>query len=97
MIIVVRLDKEDDCDITIVDCFLEGLEEIRMTGKAVKIRIDSLELEGSFDLPDTAKKKIVIFAHGSGSSRLSPRNKQVADVLRKAGFGTLLFDLLTEE
>ena len=39
---------------------------------------------------------IVIFAHGSGSSRLSPRNRMVADHLTRGGFGTLLFDLLTE-
>lgn len=38
-----------------------------------------------------------MFAHGSGSSRLSPRNQLVADSMRKAGFGTLLFDLLTSE
>lgn len=68
-----------------------------MSGEAVKVRIDSVELEGNFDLPAKTTKKFVIFAHGSGSSRLSPRNKQVADFLRKAGFGTLLFDLLTEE
>ncbi|HLB81178.1 MAG TPA: alpha/beta family hydrolase [Dongiaceae bacterium] len=40
---------------------------------------------------------IVLFAHGSGSSRLSPRNTRVADVLQRAGFATLLFDLLTVE
>jgi putative phosphoribosyl transferase len=39
----------------------------------------------------------VIFAHGSGSSRLSPRNRQVAEALNEAGFATLLFDLLTTE
>ncbi|MEK6707140.1 MAG: alpha/beta fold hydrolase [Bdellovibrionota bacterium] len=39
----------------------------------------------------------VVFAHGSGSSRLSPRNQQVASGLNKAGLGTLLFDLLTED
>jgi putative phosphoribosyl transferase len=39
---------------------------------------------------------VVLFAHGSGSSRHSPRNKQVAAVLHFAGFGTLLLDLLTE-
>jgi dienelactone hydrolase len=40
---------------------------------------------------------IVLFAHGSGSSRLSPRNTYVAEVLQASGFATLLFDLLTEE
>jgi len=46
-------------------------------------------------LPDM--KGVVIFAHGSGSSRLSPRNKYVAEKLHEAGFGTLLFDLLTTQ
>jgi putative phosphoribosyl transferase len=40
---------------------------------------------------------IVVFAHGSGSSRHSPRNRYVASVLTEAGLGTLLFDLLTSE
>jgi putative phosphoribosyl transferase len=40
---------------------------------------------------------IVLFAHGSGSGRLSPRNRRVADVLQQAGLATLLFDLLTED
>ena len=40
---------------------------------------------------------IVLFAHGSGSSRFSPRNTYVAEALREAGIATLLFDLLTEE
>ena len=64
--------------------------------KSVKIKIDSIVLEGILNLPKKAKG-IVIFAHGSGSSRFSPRNNFVAGVLQKAGLGTLLFDLLTEE
>lgn len=64
--------------------------------KLVKIPIDSVFLEGMLCLPEGAKG-VVLFAHGSGSSRLSPRNNFVAGVLRKAGIGTLLFDLLTEE
>lgn len=67
-----------------------------MNEKLVKIPVDSIELEGNLALPSYAKG-IVIFAHGSGSSRLSPRNNFVAELLRKAGFATLLFDLLTEE
>jgi putative phosphoribosyl transferase len=46
-------------------------------------------------LPETAWG-IIVFAHGSGSSRLSPRNKHVASKLNVSGFGTVLFDLLTE-
>lgn len=53
-------------------------------------------MEGDLRIPDGAKA-IVLFAHGSGSSRLSPRNRYVANVLDSAGLATLLFDLLTEE
>lgn len=60
----------------------------------VKIRSDSVLLDGELTLPETATG-IVLFAHGSGSSRHSPRNKYVAQVLQQAGVGTLLFDLLT--
>lgn len=64
--------------------------------RGVLIRADTIELEGSLAIPDGAKG-IVLFAHGSGSSRLSPRNTYVAHALQRAGIGTLLFDLLTEE
>jgi dienelactone hydrolase len=53
-----------------------------------------VELEGGLALPRGASG-VVVFAHGSGSSRHSPRNRFVARALREAGFGTLLFDLLT--
>lgn len=53
-------------------------------------------IEGMLEVPDGAKG-IVLFAHGSGSSRHSPRNNYVAGVLREAGIGTLLMDLLTVE
>ncbi|OGC82076.1 MAG: hydrolase [Candidatus Abawacabacteria bacterium RBG_16_42_10] len=53
-------------------------------------------LEGNLTVPDKAKG-LVIFAHGSSSSRLSPRNVFVAEELNKADIATLLFDLLTEE
>lgn len=62
----------------------------------VHIPVDSVTLEGVLDLPQGAEA-VIIFAHGSGSSRHSPRNKFVAQVLRDAGMGTLLFDLLTRE
>ena len=52
------------------------------------------EVEGTLDLPIGAKG-VVLFAHGSGSSRFSPRNNFVAGALRTAGIGTLLMDLLT--
>ena len=59
------------------------------------IPIGRITLKGRFSLPDTAHG-IVLFAHGSGSSRKSPRNNFVAEVLQEKGLGTLLFDLLTE-
>ena len=62
----------------------------------VRIPINSIVLEGNLVIPEGAQG-IVIFAHGSGSSRHSSRNKYVAWKLQKEGFGTLLFDLLTVE
>ena len=64
--------------------------------KTLQISINSIKLEGILAIPDGAKG-LVIFAHGAGSSRLSPRNNFVAEEIRKRGVGTLLFDLLTEE
>lgn len=61
----------------------------------VHIPFDGVELEGELIVPDGASG-LVVFAHGSGSSRHSPRNNYVAEVLRDHGLGTLLFDLLTE-
>ncbi len=62
----------------------------------MQITTDSVELEGDLEMPAGVARGIVIFAHGSGSSRLSPRNMYVAARLRAAGVATLLFDLLTE-
>lgn len=62
----------------------------------IRIPIGPVELEGDLAIPEGAKA-IVVFAHGSGSSRHSPRNKFVAEELNKVGLGSLLFDLLTEE
>ena len=56
----------------------------------------AISLEGMLELPGNAAG-VVLFAHGSGSSRLSPRNNYVARVLREAGLGTLLIDLLTQD
>lgn len=61
---------------------------------AVKIPAGSVELSGELVLPPAASG-VVLFAHGSGSSRVSPRNTYVANVLQQQGIGTLLFDLLT--
>jgi putative phosphoribosyl transferase len=67
-----------------------------MAGNEVIIPLRGLRLEGELNIPPKALG-LVIFAHGSGSSRHSPRNQYVARVLREAGLGTLLFDLLTAE
>ena len=56
-----------------------------------------LSLAASRTAPDGRSRGIVVFAHGSGSSRHSPRNRQVAAALHNVGFGTLLLDLLTPE
>lgn len=59
----------------------------------VRIPIGNRYLEGRLVVPDNARA-LVIFAHGQGSSRFSPRNAMVAHKLRPAGFGTLLFDMV---
>jgi len=62
----------------------------------VVIPVGGVTLEGDLQIPPNATG-MVLFAHGSGSSRFSPRNQYVARILREAGLGTLLFDLLTRE
>ena len=62
----------------------------------MKIPLKDVTLEGDLQVPKDAVG-IVVFAHGSGSSRKSPRNKMVAEEIVNAGHATLLFDLLTEE
>jgi dienelactone hydrolase len=62
----------------------------------VSVTAGSVTLEGNLGIPQGAEG-IVLFAHGSGSSRHSPRNRYVAQVLREAGLATLLIDLLTVE
>jgi putative phosphoribosyl transferase len=65
--------------------------------RSVQIPLDSTtSLSSSLHVPDYAQD-VVLFAHGSGSGRHSPRNSYVAKVLQEASLGTLLFDLLTEQ
>ena len=66
------------------------------TERAVKIVSGQITLSGDLSVPPNAHG-VVIFAHGSGSSRRSPRNQFVAGELQDAGFATLLMDLLTAE
>lgn len=63
---------------------------------SVQIPAGNVMLDGDLYHP-TKTNGLVVFAHGSGSSRHSPRNRYVAEVLRNSGLGTLLFDLLTPE
>lgn len=67
-------------------------------GEAAELKIPAgdVRLGAELHIPERAQG-IVVFAHGAGSSRLSPRNRYVADTLRERGLGTLLFDLLTPE
>ena len=72
--------------------------EVKKWGEecAVRLPLGKVTLEGDLCIPENARG-VVVFAHGSGSSRHSPRNRYVAQVLREAGLATLLFDLLTTE
>jgi putative phosphoribosyl transferase len=62
----------------------------------VRVPAGNTQLEGMLELP-AAPRGVIAFSHGSGSGRLSPRNRFVAGQLHKAGLATLLFDLLTAE
>jgi predicted alpha/beta-hydrolase family hydrolase len=66
------------------------------SGGSVRIDAGAVRLAGELVVPAGARG-LVLFAHGSGSSRTSPRNRRVASALERAGLATLLFDLLTEE
>lgn len=60
----------------------------------LRLHAGTVDLDGDLAVPDLVRG-MVVFAHGSGSGRGSPRNRQVADALHERGFATLLFDLLT--
>jgi len=67
-----------------------------MTKEKISIPINDIKLYGNLNIPEQTHG-LVVFVHGSGSSRFSPRNQFVANVINKAGLATLLFDLLTED
>jgi putative phosphoribosyl transferase len=67
-----------------------------MDEREVDVLAEKVHLTGTLTLPDRSRG-VIAFAHGSGSSRFSPRNRAVAAVLNRAGFATLLLDLLTPE
>jgi dienelactone hydrolase len=64
--------------------------------REVRVEAPSVTLHGSLAIPE-ASRGLVMFVHGSGSSRFSPRNRHVAQLLNEGGLATLLFDLLTRE
>src|SRR5205809_7460854 len=66
------------------------------TERSVRIPAGQITLDGDLAMPESARG-VVLFAHGSGSSRFSPRNRYVADVLNRVGLATLLMDLLTPD
>lgn len=69
---------------------------MHINSQDIRIPAGGLELDGSLDFPQAATG-LVMFAHGSGSSRHSPRNRHVAAMLHERGLATLLFDLLTAD
>ncbi len=73
----------------------DSKQEVQLD-QAIYVPSGNITLEGELKLPKGATG-VVLFAHGSGSSRHSPRNQYVARVIREAGVGTLLFDLLTKQ
>lgn len=76
--------------------FEADIPPVRGTISEIQIPAGPVTLEGELSVPPEAKG-LVLFAHGSGSSRHSPRNQFVAGVLQNAGIATLLFDLLTHD
>jgi len=70
--------------------------EVVQTNREINIRVDGIQLKGNLRTA-TKSKGIIIFSHGSGSSRFSSRNNHVADQLLEDGYSSLLFDLLTWE
>jgi putative phosphoribosyl transferase len=74
---------------------VSGLETLDRAASDATIPIEGAELEATLAVRERAAG-VVVFAHGSGSGRHSPRNRYVADHLVQAGFGTLLVDLLTQ-
>jgi putative phosphoribosyl transferase len=74
----------------------EEVEEKAAISREVRVSVDSITLPGELSVPGQAEG-LVLFVHGSGGGRHSPRNQYSAQVIREAGVGTLLFDLLTSE
>jgi pimeloyl-ACP methyl ester carboxylesterase len=102
-------DFSQTTDEEVIDCLQRAADRVSAGGPApsgsddpdsrdedVEVRAGAVRLGGRLTVPERPAG-IVVFAHGSGSSRHSPRNRYVASALNRAGLGTLLFDLLTAE
>jgi putative phosphoribosyl transferase len=90
-------DFSQTTDDEVVSTLEQSFDRVRPGGSTtrdVEVIAGPVRLPGHLTVPAEASM-VVVFAHGSGSSRHSPRNQLVADVLNRAGLGTLLFDLLT--
>ena len=74
----------------------QGSTGLAVEHTLVKVKVDSVLAEGILSVPNEARG-VVLFAHGSGSTHRSPRNRAVADLLNEGGLATLLIDLLTED
>jgi len=73
-----------------------GSDDPPLRDEEIEVNTGAVSVAGHLFIPEHSKG-VVVFAHGSGSSRHSPRNRYVAEVLNHAGFGTVLFDLLTPD
>ncbi|OIN82202.1 phosphoribosyltransferase [Mycobacterium malmoense] len=73
-----------------------GADDPPLRDEEIRVATGPVSVAGHLTIPERPKG-VVVFAHGSGSSRHSPRNRYVAEVLNKAGFATVLFDLLTPD
>jgi putative phosphoribosyl transferase len=83
-------------DLPVCGVSMKRTEGERTQERLVQLSIDRITLEGNLTLPERAAG-VVLFAHGSGSSRHSPRNRHVAELLNQSKLATLLVDLLTPE
>jgi len=75
---------------------MDGSREWKGEARVVRVPAGAVTLDGDLSVPERARG-IVLFAHGSGSSRLSPRNRYVAGLLNEAKLATVLLDLLTPD
>ena len=73
------------------------MDSDKVVERTVRIPTAGVRLDGDLALPVAQPRGVVLFAHGSGSSRRSPRNRRVASVLQESGWATLLMDLLTPQ